>query len=98
MRTAYFVGLDLGQRQDPTALAVLEWREWAGPRDPVTFEYRRETALSLRHLERIPLGTAYPEVVARVARMVRSRQLGEAEGRHMVVDGTGVGPPVVDYY
>ena len=96
MRTAYFVGLDLGQRNDPTALAVLEWREWTGPRDAVTFEFRRETALCLRHVERMPLGTPYPEVVARVAGRLRSRQLGEAERRHLIVDGTGVGPPVVD--
>ncbi|MEO8373034.1 MAG: hypothetical protein ABI806_27865, partial [Candidatus Solibacter sp.] len=96
MRTAYFVGLDLGQRNDPTALAVVEWREWEGTRDAVTFERRRETALSLRHVERVPLGTPYPEVVVRVARVLRSRQLGEAARRYLIVDGTGVGPPVVD--
>lgn len=96
MRTAYFVGLDLGQRNDPTALAVLEWRQWDGPRDAVTFEPRRETALSLRHVERVPLGTSYPDVVARVAEVMRSRQLAEGERRHLIVDGTGVGQPVVD--
>jgi hypothetical protein len=74
--------VDPGQRQDPTALAVVEW---AGP----------EAALSLRHLERMPLGTPYPEVVGRVSRRMRSRQLAGGR-RHLVVDGTGVGPAVVD--
>jgi hypothetical protein len=53
-----------------------------------------EVALRLRYLERIPLGTPYPEVVERVVAVTRSRQLA---GRcHLAVDGTGVGRPVVD--
>src|SRR4051812_16898057 len=47
-------------------------------------------------LERARLGTPYPEVVSRVARLLRSPQLGEGEERHLIVDGTGVRPPVVD--
>ncbi len=96
MRKIYFVGLDLGQKQDPTALAVVEWLEYAGAWDGVAYEFRKETSLSLRHLERMPLGTPYPEVVYRVGSTMRSRQLAGAERRHLVVDGTGVGPAVVD--
>jgi len=96
MRKMYFVGLDLGQRQDPSALAVVEWHEYETTRDPVTFAWRLETALSLRHLERISLGTPYPEVVERVAAVMRSPKLEGAERRHLIVDGTGVGPAVVD--
>jgi hypothetical protein len=96
MRKIYFAGLDLGQKQDPTALAMVEWRECPGARDAATFEYRKETSLSLRYLERMPLGTPYPEVVYRVGCMMRSQQLADGEQRHLVVDGTGVGPPVVD--
>ena len=96
LRTIYFVGLDLGQKQDPTAIAVVEWREYAGAWDAVAFNHRMETSLSLRHLERIPLGTPYPEVVYQVGCTMRSRQLADAERRHLVVDGTGVGPAVVD--
>ena len=96
MRSIYFAGLDLGQRQDPTALAVLEWAEYAGAWDAAAFEHRKETSLSLRYLERIQLGTPYPEVVYRVGCMMRSRQLAGGESRHLVVDGTGVGPAVVD--
>jgi hypothetical protein len=82
MTRTYFAGVDLGQRQDPTALAVIEWNGEA-------------VALSLRHLERMPLGTPYPEVAERVSRRMRSRQLAGGR-RHLIVDGTGVGPAVVD--
>lgn len=82
MGRVYFVGLDLGQKRDPTAMAVVE---------------QNESALGLRHLERIALGTSYPEVVYRVGKLMRSRQLAGADGRHLVVDGTGVGPAVVDF-
>jgi len=45
-------------------------------------------------LERVPMGTPYPEVVERVRRIVRSAELA---GRcHVAVDATGVGRPVVD--
>ena len=84
MRSIYFAGLDLGQKQDPTALAVVEWAEYAGAWDAATFEYRKETSLSLRYLERIQLGTPYPEVVYRVGCMMRSRQLAGGESRHLV--------------
>ena len=43
MRSMYFAGLDLGQRQDPTAMAVVERAEYAGAWDAVVFEYRKET-------------------------------------------------------
>ena len=40
------------------------------------------------------LGTPYPEVVERVVQVTRSPELA---GRcHLAVDGTGVGPPVID--
>src|SRR5213080_4767292 len=95
MGPEYFVGLDLGQSQDPTALGVVERVEFAGEWDAVAFGYRIETAVRLRHLERIALGTPYPDVVARVVKVLGSRALA-AGHRHLVVDATGVGRPVVD--
>src|SRR5215211_7777702 len=92
----YYVGLDLGQANDYTAIAVVE----------ETGE-RGESPLHIRHLERPPLGTYYPEQVARVKELVSSPELSE-EGIHpwsrkvvrvsadLVVDATGVGRPVVD--
>jgi hypothetical protein len=78
----YYVGLDLGQQQDYTAVAVAERQGAAGD------------AYHLRHLERLPLGTAYPAVVAHVQALLAQPPLpGQAT---LVVDGTGVGLPVVD--
>ena len=91
---SYFVGVDLGQRQDFTAIAVVERTELTGEWDAAVWAYRKEVALRLRYLERITLGTPYPEVADRVAEVMRSRQLaGRAQ---LIVDGTGVGAPVVD--
>jgi hypothetical protein len=81
----FFIGLDLGQRRDYTAVAVVEReeRDWvAGPE------------LKLRHLERMPLGTAYTKVVERICQTMRHPAI---VGRsRLVVDATGVGAPVVD--
>jgi hypothetical protein len=90
----YFVGVDLGQSRDFTAIAVVERAERKGAWDPVMFSWRKAVALHLRYLERIPLGTPYPEVVNRVVEVTRSPEL--ADRCHLAVDGTGVGRPVVD--
>ena len=94
----YYVGLDLGQANDYTAIAVLE---------EAKLGKRGESPLHVRHLERPPLGTYYPEQVARVKELVSSPELSE-ERIHpwsrevvrsfpeLVVDATGVGRPVVD--
>src|SRR5215470_15719062 len=66
IQSEYFAGLDLGQASDYTALAVTEKAEFECERDPATWERRRETVLRLRYLERMPLGSPYPEMVDRV--------------------------------
>src|ERR1039458_10552430 len=90
----YFVGADFGQSRDYTSIAVLERAETAGKFDHMVRAHEKEVALRLRYLERIPLGTPYPDVVERVAQVTRDRQL--AGHCHLAVDGTGVGRPVVD--
>ena len=94
MNEEYFAGLDLGQSQDFTALAVVERVELTGERDAVTWAFKKTTALRLRHLERLPLGTPYPDMVERTSEVMNSRQL--ADRSHLAVDATGVGRPVVD--
>ncbi len=90
----YFVGLDLGQAQDFTALAVLHRVELTGEWDPAQYAFRKTAELRLRHLQRIPLGTSYPAVVEETKRLTRSRELA---GRcHLIADGSGVGRPVMD--
>jgi hypothetical protein len=91
----FLVGLDLGQKGDYTAIAVVERRvEALGGIDPVTYEPRTATRLDVRHLERLPLGTSYPDVVAQVCDLVRVPDL--RRNCVLVVDATGVGAPVVD--
>lgn len=91
---AYLVGVDLGQRSDPTAIAVVERAEAAGEWDAVRFAYRKWVEYRVRHVERVRLGTPYPDVVTRVKRVTEA---GDLAGRStLVVDATGAGTPVVD--
>jgi hypothetical protein len=97
----YFVGLDLGQKRSFTAIAVVE--------RSVVLEERRDPIywtldwvalgppeFAVRHLERVPLGTSYVEVVADVRAMLGSDAMrGHAE---LFVDATGAGAPVVDLF
>lgn len=84
----YFVGLDLGQASDPTALAILE-RPNVAPGSPPGL---RCPQYALRHLHRFPPGTPYQEVIETVRQLLRTPPLPGAE---MVVDTTGVGRAVV---
>jgi hypothetical protein len=88
------VGLDIGQRIDYSAIAVLELHdEVTGARDPATYDFLRHTSIALRHIERIRLGTAFASVVDRVAELVSHPRLA---GCTLVADATGVGAPVVE--
>jgi hypothetical protein len=83
-RSRFFLGVDLGQAQDPTALAVVQ-------RLPAYAGHR----LGLRYLERLALGTSYPRIVRHLkALMGRFPLAGRSS---LVVDATGVGRPVLDY-
>lgn len=85
----FYAGLDLGQRRDHSALAVVERRDAVSAHQAPVLE-----AMVVRHLERVPLGTPYPRVVARVREVLRD---GELRGQcALAVDGTGVGAPVVE--
>jgi len=84
------VGIDIGQKRDPTAIAVVETQRRVTPQSG-----REETYHLVRHLERVPLGTAYPQVAARLAALVAALS---AQGCAPVVflDATGVGLGVLD--
>ena len=85
----FYVGLDLGQRQDHSAVAVVEKRV---PR--LAFLPPEGRELLVRKVERLPLGTPYPGVVARVRELLCGEAL--AGQCALVVDATGVGAPVVE--
>jgi hypothetical protein len=85
----HFVGLDLGQAQEPTALAVLQ-RPLVYPG---TAPGQRRPVYGLPWLRRFPPGTAYAEVIAQVVALLRMPPL---PGAVLMVDATGVGKALVD--
>ncbi|MCI0659336.1 MAG: hypothetical protein L0170_19965 [Acidobacteria bacterium] len=90
----YAIGVDLGQRQDHTALTVVERVVELGETDRVTWMRERKENYNVRYVSRLPLGTEYREVVHRVRWLVQRPELA---GRTVVVvDATGVGVPVVE--
>ena len=99
----FYVGLDLGQSADYTALAVVEAGAKENPADGA------EKYLHLRHLERYPLRTLYPDIAEAVVSLMRderlypneydSSRLRHARGApELIVDQTGVGPAVTDIF
>src|SRR6185437_12749767 len=86
----YVLGLDLGQKVDPSAAVLVErisrQRAFTSSSSP--------EKLVVRFIDRMPLGMPYPRVVERVRNIVRSPAVG---GDCMVaVDAGGVGAPVSD--
>lgn len=105
------IGVDIGQKHDPTAIAVAEVRE-----RPAPLPLAHETLYRIQRMERLDLGVDY----VRVARYLVALLLGlnewekqlrkdEFEARlgrwdrrnvrlpvDLYVDATGVGTPVVD--
>lgn len=84
------VGVDPGQRRDPTAIAVVETE------DRQRSAGRTETHFLVRHLERLKLGTSYPLVAERVAAVCRGIVTRTGVRPVLYVDATGVGTPVLD--
>ena len=89
MLATFYLGLDLGQTTDFTALAVVERRY----PPPSGNEYPDPVYL-LRHLHRFPLGTSYTAIVSAVAELVSTEQLRYQSV--LTVDQTGVGRPLVE--
>lgn len=106
----FFVGVDLAQSVDYTAICVLEvtraWRGWDGwghlVDTPIPETEQRHTVV---HLDRFERGTPYPEMVRDIKQLVQSIpragrgfvEPGLAKV-NLVVDKTGVGAAVVDLF
>jgi hypothetical protein len=88
----FVIGLDLGQKQDYTAVDVVEKEDQAPLED--------KPLLRLRHLERYALGTPYGDQMDRVAALVGKikRQINHISPPQpeLIVDATGVGVGVVE--
>jgi hypothetical protein len=99
----FFVGVDIGQSRDHTAIAIIQlieaplpkWEmpgQFYGPRPHQPLGPR--PMYHLVHLERLPLGLTYPDIVKRIVALLTNPTLrGHAD---LIVDATGVGKPIVD--
>jgi hypothetical protein len=96
----YFIGVDLGQSHDPTAIAVVRRLRFLLSRDvnssTPTWKEEQPTIYQCGYLERVPLGTTYPAIVAHVGRLLqRPIWNGKID---LAIDQTGVGKPVADLF
>ena len=88
------VGVDIGRRQDHTAIAVLEERRLKTGWDGANWTDIFEIQMSVRHVERLPLGTSFTRVVERIKTVTEA--LKESPPIAVVMDATGVGGAVVE--
>ena len=101
----FFIGCDLGQANDYTAISILELtkiydpnQKWRRP-NILMFEQEYEprrilNQYALRSLIRPKLGTEYPDIVKLIKTMKEQEPLDKSTA--LIVDATGVGRPVVD--
>jgi hypothetical protein len=92
----FYIGVDLGQKHDFTAIAVVEREsEQFINRARVYNAYATVTPrLLVRRVLRVALGTPYPRVAEIVRELTQeSPMAGQCS---LVVDATGLGGPVVD--
>lgn len=109
-RDLFYIGVDLGQLSDHTAVTVVQRLEKRTPQPPRVAQhdpfggqtlYNRQpdlverTGYHLRHAERLPLGTPYTAVAERVKALQDSPAL-RASDTVVVADTTGVGLPVFE--
>jgi hypothetical protein len=97
----YIVGCDLGQANDYTALSILEKHRDTTTEiqqkgfEPPTSVTTVRNLFHLRHLQRLKLGTSYPDVCHVVGTMLKALP-GAKLAPALVIDKTGVGAPVFD--
>ncbi len=84
------IGVDIGQKRDPTAICVMESEERLEENDREVWHYLA------RFLQRLPLGTPYPKVAKRIAEIAQAVIARTKEKPWVYVDATGVGQPIVD--
>ncbi len=89
----FFIGVDIGQASDFSAVAIFERiEELTGKADKGRWTTR--VRYELPHLERPPLGTPYPVIIQRLKDLIA--RLPAHKRLRVVVDQTGCGRPVID--
>lgn len=100
-RDDWHVGLDIGQSIDPSALAVInhvvtaDEKEWVCDDKNRLWKQSKTERCYVRHLERLPLGMAYPEQIAHILNLLTRPPLNVAK---FALDYTGCGRPVADMF
>jgi hypothetical protein len=97
-KSQYFMGVDLGQAHDHTAIVVVRRtreRAYFGHRDSPRSHLRSEV-YQVGFIERVPLHTPYPRIVSHVMQLLqRPTWAGNVS---LAIDRTGVGQPVCDLF
>ncbi|MGA7075349.1 MAG: hypothetical protein WBZ42_02210 [Halobacteriota archaeon] len=107
-----YVGLDIGQSQDYTAIVVLQHvrriadvKSIARAPDQAPPNMRSEPPKAtgdpideyrVRHAERLQLGTSYVEVIRHVSSLLEA--VKPLGNATLILDATGVGAPIVDMF
>ena len=88
MNNLIMIGVDIGQKREPTAICVAELDERRNDR-------RRINHFVVRHLERLPLGTSYPAVARRLSEVSGGIRKKIHRRPSLYVDATGIGQPII---
>jgi hypothetical protein len=92
----HYYNLTEEERESPDVLRPpLDWYRTAPGSDSGVMHPHAMVRVDVRHLERLPLRTTYPDVVTHIENMLRRPPLSFPRAA-LVVDMTGVGRPVVD--
>lgn len=89
MSNRILMGLDIGQQRNPTALCTVE----ANPRPRGE---RTDWHYLVRHLERLPIGTSYPDIAQRLNAVAQRLRQRSPQTPQLFVDATGLGKPLID--
>jgi hypothetical protein len=99
-RDDWYVGLDIGQSIDPSAVAVINHtveplESWQPNANAESWRQDRNERFFVRHLERLPLGMPYPQQVQHIQNLLSRKPL---RGAQFALDYTGCGRPVADLF
>jgi hypothetical protein len=104
LMTKYLIGLDLGKKQDPAAIAVVRWQRPRPVHPQTSLSYpgsRPEAIYTVMHIERVPLGTTYESIVKVVCALRHNpifRAVPPTTPPTLVEDAGGVGAVVSEMF
>ncbi len=85
------VGIDVGQKRDPSAICVVEAEDRSIGR-------RKVAHYLVRHLERLPIGTSFLEIARRASKVAIGVRQWAVSAPAIFVNVTGMGQPLVDLF